>query len=101
MRDDMGLHPAACRISDLDLGVQMTFLLNARPVDALALIVHESRVVETGRFWVEKLCTSRSARPSCLNCADWVAAFTPVLVLQRFAGRRVAFAVRGGSQDHP
>ncbi|KAI0807892.1 GTP-binding protein lepa [Fomes fomentarius] len=34
---------------------KMTFLLNSRPVDALALIVHESNVVETGRYWVEKL----------------------------------------------
>ena len=35
----------------------MTFLLNHRPVDALALIVHASSVEETGRYWVEKLCT--------------------------------------------
>ena len=35
---------------------QMTFLLNHRPVDALALIVHSSGVEETGRHWVEKLC---------------------------------------------
>ncbi|RPD80579.1 GTP-binding protein lepa [Lentinus tigrinus ALCF2SS1-7] len=34
---------------------KMTFLLNQRPVDALALIVHANSVVETGRFWVEKL----------------------------------------------
>ncbi|KAI0748626.1 GTP-binding protein lepa [Daedaleopsis nitida] len=34
---------------------KMTFLLNHRPVDALALIVHARSVDETGRFWVEKL----------------------------------------------
>ena len=34
----------------------MTFLLNHRPVDALALIVHAKAVEETGRYWVEKLC---------------------------------------------
>ncbi|KAI0707866.1 GTP-binding protein lepa [Earliella scabrosa] len=34
---------------------KMTFLLNHRPVDALALIVHASSVEETGRYWVEKL----------------------------------------------
>ncbi|KAH9928534.1 GTP-binding protein lepa [Epithele typhae] len=34
---------------------KITFLLNSRPVDALALIVHESRVQEAGRHWVEKL----------------------------------------------
>lgn len=37
--------------------LQMTFLLNQRPVDALALIVHANNVTETGRYWVEKLCT--------------------------------------------
>ena len=36
---------------------QMTFLLNHKPVDALALIVHAGNVEETGRYWVEKLCT--------------------------------------------
>ena len=36
---------------------QMTFLLNQKPVDALALIVHAGNVEETGRYWVEKLCT--------------------------------------------
>lgn len=34
----------------------MTFLLNHKPVDALALIVHAKAVEETGRYWVEKLC---------------------------------------------
>lgn len=35
----------------------MTFLLNGKPVDALALIVHKSAEQEVGRAWVEKLCT--------------------------------------------
>ncbi|TFK92249.1 GTP-binding protein lepa [Polyporus arcularius HHB13444] len=34
---------------------KMTFLLNQRPVDALALIVHANNVTEIGRYWVEKL----------------------------------------------
>ncbi|TBU65331.1 GTP-binding protein lepa [Dichomitus squalens] len=34
---------------------KMTFLLNHKPVDALALIVHAKAVDETGRYWVEKL----------------------------------------------
>ncbi|KAI1791641.1 GTP-binding protein lepa [Ganoderma leucocontextum] len=34
---------------------KMTFLLNHRPVDALALIIHAKAVEETGRYWVEKL----------------------------------------------
>ena len=34
---------------------QMTFLLNGKPVDALALIVHKSAEQEVGRAWVKKL----------------------------------------------
>ncbi|KAK7693822.1 Translation factor guf1 mitochondrial [Cerrena zonata] len=34
---------------------KMTFLLNSRPVDALALIVHRSAEQEVGRAWVKKL----------------------------------------------
>ncbi len=33
----------------------MTFLLNAKPVDALALIVHRSAQDTIGRAWVKKL----------------------------------------------
>jgi len=33
----------------------MTFLLNSRPVDALALIVHRSSQDQVGRAWVKKL----------------------------------------------
>lgn len=33
----------------------MTFLLNAKPVDALALIVHRSAQDAVGRQWVKKL----------------------------------------------
>ncbi|TFY61907.1 hypothetical protein EVJ58_g4217 [Rhodofomes roseus] len=35
--------------------VKMTFLLNNKPVDALALIVHRSNEQEVGRQWVKKL----------------------------------------------
>ena len=35
---------------------KMTFLLNGKPVDALALIVHKSAEDEVGRAWVKKLC---------------------------------------------
>ncbi|KAJ3554902.1 hypothetical protein NM688_g2865 [Phlebia brevispora] len=35
--------------------VKMTFLLNGKPVDALALIVHRSAEQEVGRAWVKKL----------------------------------------------
>lgn len=34
---------------------QMTFLLNGKPVDALALILHRSVEQEVGRMWVKKL----------------------------------------------
>ncbi|KAH9848906.1 GTP-binding protein lepa [Lenzites betulinus] len=34
---------------------KMTFLLNGKPVDALALIVHADKVDHIGRRWVEKL----------------------------------------------
>lgn len=33
----------------------MTFLLNGKPVDALALIVHRSAQETIGRQWVKKL----------------------------------------------
>lgn len=33
----------------------MVFLLNGKPVDALALIVHRSAEQEVGRAWVKKL----------------------------------------------
>lgn len=33
----------------------MTFLLNGKPVDALALIVHRSQQEVVGRQWVKKL----------------------------------------------
>ena len=36
---------------------QMTFLLNGKSVDALALIVHKSAEQEVGRAWVKKLRT--------------------------------------------
>ncbi|GBE81780.1 Translation factor GUF1, mitochondrial [Sparassis crispa] len=35
--------------------LKMTFLLNSKPVDALALIVHRSAEQEVGRAWVKKL----------------------------------------------
>lgn len=35
--------------------VKMTFLLNNKPVDALALIVHRTHEQEVGRQWVKKL----------------------------------------------
>jgi translation elongation factor EF-4 len=34
---------------------KMVFLLNSRPVDALALIVHRSAEQAVGRAWVKKL----------------------------------------------
>ncbi|KAF8921001.1 translation factor GUF1, mitochondrial [Mucidula mucida] len=34
---------------------KMTFMLNGKPVDALALIVHESAQEQIGRAWVKKL----------------------------------------------
>ena len=34
---------------------QMIFLLNGKPVDALALIVHRSAQQDVGRMWVKKL----------------------------------------------
>ena len=42
--------------------VKMTFLLNNKPVDALALIVHRSHEQEVGRQWVKKLRTSALKR---------------------------------------
>ena len=33
----------------------MVFLLNSKPVDALALIVHRSAEQDVGRAWVKKL----------------------------------------------
>lgn len=33
----------------------MVFLLNGKPVDALALIVHRSAQQDVGRTWVKKL----------------------------------------------
>jgi len=44
----------------------MVFLLNERPVDALALIVHRSQQEAVGRQWVKKLRTFaklKSSRP--------------------------------------
>ena len=35
----------------------MTFLLNHKPVDALALTAHAGNLEEMGWYWVEKLCT--------------------------------------------
>lgn len=35
----------------------MSFLLNGKPVDALALIVHRSSQETIGRAWVKKLRT--------------------------------------------
>ncbi|ESK88048.1 gtp-binding protein [Moniliophthora roreri MCA 2997] len=43
---------AGYRQSDL---AKMTFLLNGKPVDALALIVHRSAQDQVGRTWVKKL----------------------------------------------
>jgi translation elongation factor EF-4 len=34
---------------------KMVFLLNSKPVDALALIVHRSNQDSVGRAWVKKL----------------------------------------------
>ena len=42
----------------------MTFLLNGKPVDALALIVHRSAQDTIGRQWVKKL---REHYASCIN----------------------------------
>ncbi|KAL7283767.1 hypothetical protein ACG7TL_003204 [Trametes sanguinea] len=41
--------------SETCLQMQMTFLLNGKPVDALALIVHADKAEAIGRSWVEKL----------------------------------------------
>lgn len=46
--------------------VKMTFLLNNKPVDALALIVHRSHEQEVGRQWVKKLRKS-ALKQSCLH----------------------------------
>ena len=35
--------------------MQMIFLLNSKPVDALALIVHRSAQQDVGKAWVKKL----------------------------------------------
>ncbi|KAF7295365.1 Translation factor GUF1, mitochondrial [Mycena indigotica] len=43
---------AGYRPSDL---VKMVFLLNSKPVDALALVIHRSKEDEIGRLWVKKL----------------------------------------------
>lgn len=43
---------AGYKRSDL---AKMVFLLNSKPVDALALIVHKSAQVDVGRTWVKKL----------------------------------------------
>jgi translation elongation factor EF-4 len=41
----------------------MTFLLNGKPVDALALVVHRSVVQEVGKAWVTKLRKQLVAPP--------------------------------------
>ncbi|KAF7322622.1 Translation factor GUF1, mitochondrial [Mycena chlorophos] len=43
---------AGYRASDL---AKMVFLLNGKPVDALALVIHRSKEDEIGRVWVKKL----------------------------------------------
>ena len=45
----------------------MTFLLNGRPVDALALIVHKSAEQEVGRAWTKKLRKSMRSNPMDLR----------------------------------
>jgi translation factor GUF1, mitochondrial len=42
----------------------MVFLLNGKPVDALALVVHRSVEQEVGRTWVKKLRPSLPSIPS-------------------------------------
>ena len=46
---------------------KMMFLLNSKPVDALALIVHRSAQDKVGRAWVKKL---REPLPECDLIAD-------------------------------
>jgi translation elongation factor EF-4 len=41
----------------------MVFLLNGKPVDALALIVHRSAEQAVGRRWVKKL--RKPKKPGC------------------------------------
>ena len=46
----------------------MVFLLNGKPVDALALIVHKSNEQEVGRAWVKKLCMSFIVVAPFMSC---------------------------------
>ena len=73
------LHLVHCASTGVVPRLQMTFLLNHRPVDALALIVHASGVEETGRSWVEKLCTSTPPH----SCAS----LCPAVLTGRLWGR--------------
>ena len=38
------------------------FLLNHKPIDALALTVHASNMEEMGQYWVEELCMRTTIR---------------------------------------
>jgi translation elongation factor EF-4 len=46
----------------------MTFLLNGKPVDALALVVHRSVVQEVGKAWVTKLRKQLVVPPLSFSC---------------------------------
>jgi translation elongation factor EF-4 len=49
---------------------QMIFLLNNKPVDALALIVHRSAEQTIGRMWVKKLREQRRRLDCCKVVLD-------------------------------
>jgi translation elongation factor EF-4 len=59
----------------------MTFLLNGKPVDALALIVHRSQQDAVGRQWVKKL---RTFKPNILEFINLISILDRVIPRQLF-----------------
>jgi translation elongation factor EF-4 len=49
---------------------QMVFLLNGKPVDALALVVHRSAEQDVGKAWVKKLRACPLSRSRSPPAAD-------------------------------
>jgi len=44
--------------------IQLNMMLNGKPIDALAMIVHRSAAVSVGRLWTKKLSMYSTVPPS-------------------------------------